>query len=115
MGHDPDTKETTYMSNLRNLAISLTIVMISVTMASTAGAALPEWQKKGEALKEALPFTITGGPGSFENAAGTAKVTWTSVSGKGTIEGPKQIVKLSIVFWGSKAREIVEKKKKRAK
>lgn len=97
------------MLRIRTIGVHLAVVAASVAAVSSAEAALPEWQKKGEALKEALPFTITGGPGSFENAAGTTKVTWTSVSGKGTIEGTKQIIKLSIIFWGSKAKEGTEK------
>jgi hypothetical protein len=98
------------MSNMKNIGIYVAVAAATGAIASSsASAELPEWQKGGEALKLALPFTISGGTGSFENAAGTRKVTWTSVAGKGLIEGTNKITKLSLVFWGSKGKEGAEK------
>jgi len=77
---------------------------ISLSAAATAQA-LPEWQKEGKALTTALPFKLKGGSGSFENAAATTKVSWTSVGGSGLIEGASLISNLSLIFWGSTAKE----------
>jgi hypothetical protein len=87
------------------MGTSLAAVMAIGMIATATAEALPEWQKEKEALTESLPFKIGGGAGKFETPGGAMNVTWTSVVGKGQIEGVNAIAKLSLGFWGSKAKE----------
>jgi hypothetical protein len=77
----------------------LTILVVSMAVSATAQA-LPEWQKEGKSLTEALPFKSNGSTGQFQE--GTVHVTWGSVGGKGSIKGSNELEKLSLIFWESK-------------
>src|ERR1700691_4849869 len=76
----------------------LAMFIVSMVVAATAQA-LPEWQKEGKALTEALSFKSHGSTGQFED--GAVHISWTSVSGKGTFKGTNEISGLSLTFGAS--------------
>lgn len=86
--------------SLVKTAVGGCLAMLIVSMVvSTSAQALPEWQKEGKALTEALSFKSHGSTGQFE--AGSVHISWTSVSGKGSFKGSNEISGLSLTFGSS--------------
>jgi hypothetical protein len=76
----------------------LAMLVASMAMSATAQA-LPEWQKEGSPLTEALSFKSHGSTGQFE--VGSVHISWTSVSGKGSFKGTNEISGLALTFGSS--------------
>jgi hypothetical protein len=86
--------------SLVKTAVGGCLAMLIVSMVvSTSAQALPEWQKEGKALTEALSFKSHGSTGQFD--AGSVHISWTSVSGKGSFKGSNEISGLSLTFGSS--------------
>ncbi len=88
------------MSRIKAVAGGCLVTIVACMAVSATAQALPEWQKEGKALTEALPFKSSGSTGQFQ--IGTVHITWGSVVGKGSIKGTNELEKLSLIFWESK-------------
>jgi hypothetical protein len=88
-----------FISKSALLALMATLVLGAVA-ASAASAALPEFQKGGAALTEAVTFTATGGESSMETAGGVAG-SFTSSSFAGEIKPSGEIAHVTVTFAGN--------------
>jgi hypothetical protein len=85
----------------RAFGLCCVVALLAAAGASTAAqAAGPEFRQHGVPLLKTVGFSFKGGFGQF--LLGASKLTWSGVSGGGTIEAPNKIVGAEIVFTGSK-------------
>lgn len=84
-------------SRIIGLAVVAMFIMSAVATAS-ASAALPEW---AFAAASTTTFTATSGAGTLESTSGT-KVKCTSDTATGTLEKPKAVKKVVVIYKGCK-------------
>jgi hypothetical protein len=89
-----------FISKSALLALMATLVLGAVAV-SAASAALPEFQKGGAPLREAVTFTATGGENSMETAGGV-EGTFDSSSFSGEIKPSGEIAHVTITFANNK-------------
>jgi hypothetical protein len=89
------------MSRSKLVGVCLAGALSFAALASTAAqAAGPEWRQHGLPLLKTVAFSFKGGLGKI--VLGAKELTWTGVTGSGTIEAPNKVSKATIVFTGSK-------------
>ncbi len=87
------------MSRIKTAMGGCLAMLVASMVVSASAQALPEWQKEGKALTEALSFKSHGSTGQFED--GAVHISWTSVSGKGSFKGSNEISGASLTFGSS--------------
>jgi hypothetical protein len=86
-------------SRVLGLSVAATLA-VSAVASNAAQAVAPEWRQNGLSLTKLVAFNFKGAFGKI--IIGASELTWTGVSGSGTIEAPNKVTLAKLIFTGSK-------------